>query len=105
VREAEASLAQYVPALRQVAIVRMVRQLGDVYSVMRVSSLSELAPFIAFGEVRVFLVPRPPARLLACPPARSLWSAVLKCRSQAGCCGLRVAPPLPGLGLGYTAGS
>lgn len=32
----------------------MVRQLSEVYSVMRVSSLSELAPYIGFGQVGSF---------------------------------------------------
>lgn len=40
-----AALDAYVPYLQQVALVRTVRQLSEVYSVMRVSDLSSLAPF------------------------------------------------------------
>ncbi len=34
----------------------MVRQLSEVYSVMRVSSLSELAPYIGFGQAEQLIV-------------------------------------------------
>jgi len=40
-----ATLEAYVPFLQQVGLARTVRQLSEVYSVMRVSALSELAPF------------------------------------------------------------
>lgn len=36
------------------ALARTVRQLSEVFSVMRVSSLSELAPYISFGQARPF---------------------------------------------------
>ena len=49
-------LAVYVSSLEQVAILRMVRQLGDVYSVVRVSRLSELAPFLGFGQAERLIV-------------------------------------------------
>ena len=45
-------LEAYAAALQAVAVARMVRQLSEVYSVMRVSTMSELAPFIGFGQVR-----------------------------------------------------
>ena len=45
-------LEAYAGALQAVAVARMVRQLSEVYSVMRVSTMSELAPFIGFGQVR-----------------------------------------------------
>ena len=40
-----ADLMPYVPFIQQVALSRTIRQLSEVYSTMRVSSLSELAPF------------------------------------------------------------
>ena len=43
--ESAADLAAYVPFIQQVALSRTIRQLSEVYSTMRVSSLSELAPF------------------------------------------------------------
>jgi hypothetical protein len=45
-------LESFSVALQRVAVARMVRQLSEVYSVVRVSTMSELAPFIAFGQVR-----------------------------------------------------
>ena len=44
-------LEAYSVALQRVAVAKMVRQLSEVYSVMRVSHMSELAPFIGFGQV------------------------------------------------------
>ena len=48
----EMPLDIYKPSLQQVAVARMVRQLSEVYSIIRVSTMSELAPFIGFGQVR-----------------------------------------------------
>ena len=48
----DAPLEAYAAPLQRVAVARMVRQLSEVYSVMRVSTMSELAPFIGFGQVR-----------------------------------------------------
>lgn len=42
---AASTLGAYTQSLQQVAIARTVRQLSEVYSVMRVSALSDLAPF------------------------------------------------------------
>ena len=51
------SLQTYAPFLQEVALVRTVRQLSEVYSVMRVSALSELAPFgLTFGESEAVIV-------------------------------------------------
>ena len=44
-------LEAYSVPLQRVAVAKMVRQLSEVYSVMRVSHMSELAPFIGFGQV------------------------------------------------------
>ena len=44
-------LEAYSVALQRVAVAKMVRQLSEVYSVIRVSHMSELAPFIGFGQV------------------------------------------------------
>lgn len=44
-------LEAFVVPLQRVAVAKMVRQLSEVYSVMRVSTMSELAPFIGFGQV------------------------------------------------------
>ena len=60
-------LESFSLALQRVAVARMVRQLSEVYSVVRVSTMSELAPFIAFGQVRL-----PPRQLSPAFPARSL---------------------------------
>jgi len=47
----------YIPFIQQVALSRTVRQLSEVYSVMRVSSLSELAPFgWSFGQAEALIV-------------------------------------------------
>ena len=51
------ALEAYVPFLQQVALVRTVRQLSDSYSVMRVSSLSDLAPFgWTFGQSEALVI-------------------------------------------------
>lgn len=36
------NMADYVPALRNAAVVRMVKQLSDVYSTMRIEALSKV---------------------------------------------------------------
>jgi translation initiation factor 3 subunit A len=54
---AAAALEAYVPYLQQVALARTVRQLSEVYSVMRVSALSDLAPFgYTFAEAEALIV-------------------------------------------------
>lgn len=57
VGESAADLSIYIPFIQQVALTRTVRQLSDVYSVMRVSSMSELAPFgWSFGQAEALIV-------------------------------------------------
>lgn len=52
----EVGLDAYVPGLQQVALARMMQQLSEVYSVMRVSRLAELAPFLNLGEAERLIV-------------------------------------------------
>ncbi|CAL8465076.1 g4611 [Coccomyxa elongata] len=52
----EASLTQYKHALQQVAVLRVLRQLSEVYSVMTISSLAALIPFMGFSEVEQLVV-------------------------------------------------
>ena len=40
----------------QVAVLRLLQQLSQVYSVMRVASLAALVPFFTFGEVEQLIV-------------------------------------------------
>jgi hypothetical protein len=40
----------------QMAVLRVLRQLGDVYSSLRIASLGELMPFMPFPEVEAVLV-------------------------------------------------
>jgi translation initiation factor 3 subunit A len=49
-------LEAYSVPLQRVAVAKMVRQLSEVYSVMRVSHMSELAPFIGFGQAEQMIV-------------------------------------------------
>ncbi|KAL4444951.1 hypothetical protein ABPG77_004001 [Micractinium sp. CCAP 211/92] len=49
-------LESFVAPLQRVAVAKMVRQLSEVYSVMRVSTMSELAPFIGFGQAEQQIV-------------------------------------------------
>jgi len=42
--------------LAQVAVLRLLQQLSQVYSVMRVSALADLVPFFSFGEVEQLIV-------------------------------------------------
>lgn len=52
-----ASLDSYVPHLQQVSLARTVKQLSEVYSVMKVDSLSALAPFgWSFGQSEALIV-------------------------------------------------
>ncbi|KAL4448023.1 hypothetical protein ABPG75_005242 [Micractinium tetrahymenae] len=52
----ELPLEAFVVPLQRVAVAKMVRQLSEVYSVMRVSTMSELAPFIGFGQAEQQIV-------------------------------------------------
>ncbi len=40
----------------QVAVLRLLKQLSEVYSSMRISALEQLVPFMAFSEVEAVLV-------------------------------------------------
>jgi translation initiation factor 3 subunit A len=51
----EMPLEAFAGALQHVAVAKMVRQLSEVYSVVRVSTMSDLAPFIGFGQVTQLL--------------------------------------------------
>ncbi len=57
VGESAADLSPYIPFIQQVALSRTIRQLSEVYSTMRVSSLSELAPFgWTFGQSEALIL-------------------------------------------------
>eukprot|EP00798_Chlamydomonas_sp_ICE-L_P024015 gene24015-9590_t len=49
-------LTLYIGSLKQVAILRLMKQLGDVYSTLKVSSLASMVPFATFGEVEAIVV-------------------------------------------------
>jgi translation initiation factor 3 subunit A len=40
----------------QVAVLRMLKQLGQVYSVMKIERLRKLVPFMDFGRVEAIIV-------------------------------------------------
>lgn len=40
----------------QVAVLRLLKQLSEVYSTMRISTLAELVPFMPFGDVEGVVV-------------------------------------------------
>lgn len=40
----------------QVAVLRLLRQLQDVYSNMKISALAELVPFATLGEIETIIV-------------------------------------------------
>ncbi|EFJ51612.1 eukaryotic translation initiation factor 3a [Volvox carteri f. nagariensis] len=50
------ALDKYVPALKQAAVLRLLKQLSEVYSVMRISELAALVPFYTFAEVEAVVV-------------------------------------------------
>ncbi|KAI3438410.1 hypothetical protein D9Q98_000841 [Chlorella vulgaris] len=52
----EMPLEAFAGALQHVAVAKMVRQLSEVYSVVRVSTMSDLAPFIGFGQAEQMIV-------------------------------------------------
>jgi translation initiation factor 3 subunit A len=39
-----------------VAVLRLLKQLSEVYSTMRISTLAELVPFMPFGDVESVVV-------------------------------------------------
>lgn len=52
----EVSLQQYSKSLQRVAVLRLLQQLSHVYSVMKISALADLVPFMSFGEVEQIIV-------------------------------------------------
>ena len=40
----------------QVAILRLLKQLGEVYSTIKISNLAAMVPFATFGEVEAIIV-------------------------------------------------
>ncbi|KAF5827767.1 eukaryotic initiation factor [Dunaliella salina] len=52
----DVALGQYVDSLKQVAVLRLLKQLSEVYSTMRISTLAELVPFMPFSEVEGVVV-------------------------------------------------
>jgi hypothetical protein len=48
--------AYYVPSLKQIAVLRLLKQLSEVYSTMKISAVAELVPFATFGEVEAMVV-------------------------------------------------
>ncbi|CAI0390945.1 unnamed protein product [Linum tenue] len=47
----EVQLSQYIPALEKLATLRLLRQVSQVYSTMRIESLSRMIPFFGFAVV------------------------------------------------------
>ena len=52
----DVGLEQYTASLQQVAVLRLLQQLSQVYSVMRVDSLEALVPFMGFSDVEQLIV-------------------------------------------------
>lgn len=50
------AMAQYIPSLKQVAVLRLLKQLSEVYSTMHISELAALVPFLSFGDVEAVVV-------------------------------------------------
>jgi len=49
-------LGAYVASLKQVAVLRLLRQLQDVYSTLRIPALAKLVPFCSFAELEAIVV-------------------------------------------------
>lgn len=68
----------------QVAVLRAMQQLSEVYSVMTIASLSELVPFFGFSEVEQIIVEAvKQGYLQACPSPVVLAPSALKCLASA----------------------
>ena len=52
----EVTLSRYVSDLKQVAVLRLVKQISEVYSSLQVSSLAAMVPWASFGEVESLIV-------------------------------------------------
>eukprot|EP00879_Flechtneria_rotunda_P015205 GHRR01015895.1.p1 GENE.GHRR01015895.1~~GHRR01015895.1.p1 ORF type:complete len:658 (+),score=275.95 GHRR01015895.1:165-2138(+) len=50
------NMEQYIPSLKQVAVLRALKQLNEVYSTMHISELAGLVPFMGFGDVEAVVV-------------------------------------------------
>ncbi|KAF8071218.1 TIF3A1 [Scenedesmus sp. PABB004] len=50
------AMAQYLPSLKQVAVLRSLKQLGEVYSSMHIAEVAALVPFMTFAEVEAVVV-------------------------------------------------
>eukprot|EP00775_Hariotina_reticulata_P001959 gene1959-2286_t len=50
------AMAQYVSSLKQVAVLRLLKQLSEVYSTMHIKELAALVPFMSFGDVEAVVV-------------------------------------------------
>lgn len=45
-----------MPSLKQIAVLRLLKQLSEVYSTMKISAVAELVPFATFSEVEAMVV-------------------------------------------------
>ncbi len=45
-----------MPSLKQITVLRLLKQLSEVYSTMKVSELAVLVPFATFSEVEAIIV-------------------------------------------------
>lgn len=52
----------------QVAVLRLLQQLGQVYSVMKIDSIKSLIPFLNFGEVEAIIVDAVKSEFIQVPP-------------------------------------
>ena len=52
----ESNLGQYTKPIQQVAVLRLLQQLSQAYSSMRVSALAKMVPFMPFNEVELLIV-------------------------------------------------
>ncbi|GLI66197.1 hypothetical protein VaNZ11_009962 [Volvox africanus] len=50
------ALDKYVPSLKQAAVLRLLKQLSEVYNVMRIGELAAMVPFYTFAEVEAVVV-------------------------------------------------
>lgn len=73
----------------QVAVLRLLQQLSQVYSVMRVASLAALVPFFTFGEVEQLIVDAVKHNYLHVRPAPGALSTGPRLRVVMYCGGWR----------------
>ena len=65
-------MGQYVKPIQQVAVLRLLQQLSQAYSSMRVSALAKMVPFMPFDEVELLIVDSVKAGFLQVRPAPHL---------------------------------